>query len=326
MNAIKILAETKDTVTVSREDLKRLMAALEDAEDRAAVAERHAHERTIGKDLARQSYLTGDEARRLLDGENPVRVWREKRGLTQRALAAAAGVAPSYLAEIERGRKPGSADALSRLAGVLRVKMEDLMSEQQRRREPEFGPVLLRWRPHSFGVSEGRRSPKPLEQEFATLAEALGEAKQQWSSLRNQQPEIADEARLPIFSTEDLFGSMEARHWTAQQSLEMLGIGFDDDAQWSARLGSYVMWATTPDGALIRCRIDRGVFFDCLDNPHPTAADIKKMFQRHRPTFEKAFRNAIRCNLLASWTDPQTGEQRQEAVLMVSNFASLAGP
>ena len=39
MNAIKILAETKDTVTVSREDLKRLMAALEDAEDRAAVAE-----------------------------------------------------------------------------------------------------------------------------------------------------------------------------------------------------------------------------------------------------------------------------------------------
>jgi DNA-binding XRE family transcriptional regulator len=130
MSAIKILAETEDTVTVRRADLARLMAELEDAEDRAAVADRRNHEKVVGKEKARRNYLTADEARRLLDGESPLRIWREKRGMTQRALAAAADVAPSYLTEIEKRRKPGSADALQRLAKALQVSMDDLMSER----------------------------------------------------------------------------------------------------------------------------------------------------------------------------------------------------
>ena len=55
--------------------------------------------------------LTGEAVRRLLDDESPVNVWREKRGLSQRDLAAQAGISPRYLAEIEAGRKPGSAKA-----------------------------------------------------------------------------------------------------------------------------------------------------------------------------------------------------------------------
>jgi Skp family chaperone for outer membrane proteins len=72
MSAIKILAETKDTVTMRRKDLERLMAKLDDAEDRAAVAERRAYEKTVGKAAARQSYLTGEEVRRQLDGETAI--------------------------------------------------------------------------------------------------------------------------------------------------------------------------------------------------------------------------------------------------------------
>src|SRR5215475_3384549 len=138
MSAIRILAETKETVTIKREDLAKLMSDLEDAEDRAAVADRRAHEKAIGKEAARRNYLTGSEVRRLVDGENPIRIWREKRGMTQRALAKTAGVAPSYLAEIEGNRKPGSADALSRLARALGVSTDDLLYEQQRRRMPGF--------------------------------------------------------------------------------------------------------------------------------------------------------------------------------------------
>ena len=41
------------------------------------------------------------------------------RGLTLRALAEETGIAASYLSEIERGRKPGSAAALARIAGAL---------------------------------------------------------------------------------------------------------------------------------------------------------------------------------------------------------------
>lgn len=132
MNAIKILSQTKHTVTMTRGELARLVSELEDAEDRAAVAGRRAHEKAIGKEAARRNYLTDEEARRLLDGEHPVRIWREKRGLTQRALAVRAGVAPSYLTEIEKGRKPGSARTLSRLAQALEVTMEDVMDAYPR--------------------------------------------------------------------------------------------------------------------------------------------------------------------------------------------------
>ena len=36
-----------------------------------------------------------------------MKVWHEECGLTQRALAEQARVSPSYLAEIETGKKPG---------------------------------------------------------------------------------------------------------------------------------------------------------------------------------------------------------------------------
>jgi ribosome-binding protein aMBF1 (putative translation factor) len=115
-------------VTVSRADWLRLLQELEDAEDRAAVRERRTREELLGKDAARRDYLTAAEARRLIDGESPVRIWREKRGLSQRELAHAATVSSSYLAEIETGRKPGSAAALRQLAAVLQVPAEDLVS------------------------------------------------------------------------------------------------------------------------------------------------------------------------------------------------------
>jgi ribosome-binding protein aMBF1 (putative translation factor) len=128
MSSVRILTETPDTVTVSRADWLRLLQELEDAEDRAAVRERRTREELLGKDAARRDYLTAAEALRLIDGESPVRIWREKRGLSQRGLAHAASVSSSYLAEIETGRKPGSAAALRQLAAVLQVPAEDLVS------------------------------------------------------------------------------------------------------------------------------------------------------------------------------------------------------
>ena len=64
---------------------------------------------------------------RLLAGENPVRAWREYRGLTGVELAAAAGVAASYLSAMENRKKPGSINALKRLATALRVDVDDLI-------------------------------------------------------------------------------------------------------------------------------------------------------------------------------------------------------
>ena len=123
------IAETSKTVTLRKRDWQALMARLEDLEDIAAIEERLAHEKKVGKAVARRDYMTSDELRRILDDESPVKVWRDKRGLSQRALAEQAGVSPSYLAEIETGKKPGSADALRKLSRVLEIPMENLMSQ-----------------------------------------------------------------------------------------------------------------------------------------------------------------------------------------------------
>ena len=46
--------------------------------------------------------------------------------VSREALAASAGVAPSYLTEIETHKKPGSFDALAKLAAALRISLDDI--------------------------------------------------------------------------------------------------------------------------------------------------------------------------------------------------------
>ena len=124
MNAIRVLARTKETVTVSAADFEALM---EDAIDNAAFDAADARRSALGKEAARALYLPADAARRMFDGEHPVRVWREHRGLSQFDLAMRAQLVPSYLNEIELKRKPGSVGAYWRLAKALGVSIEALL-------------------------------------------------------------------------------------------------------------------------------------------------------------------------------------------------------
>lgn len=124
---IEFVAETPDTVTLRRADFEALAEAAEGALVAAALARHRAHEDRVGWEAAKAGYYTGAEAAALLDGASPVKIWRTKRGLTQRALAEMAGVGASYLAEIEAGRKPGSVEAIRRLARALDMPMEHLV-------------------------------------------------------------------------------------------------------------------------------------------------------------------------------------------------------
>jgi ribosome-binding protein aMBF1 (putative translation factor) len=83
-------------------------------------------ERLLEAEAARADALSAELVQRMLDGESPVRVWREHRRLTLGDLADRAGVAPSHVLEIETGRKPGNATALAKLAKVLGVRLDDL--------------------------------------------------------------------------------------------------------------------------------------------------------------------------------------------------------
>jgi DNA-binding XRE family transcriptional regulator len=66
-------------------------------------------------------------ADRLLDGENPIRVFREYRRLTQNALAKAAHIARPYLTELESGRKKGSVSVLRAISLALKVELDDIV-------------------------------------------------------------------------------------------------------------------------------------------------------------------------------------------------------
>ena len=66
----------------------------------------------------------------LIDGENPIKVWREFRGLTQGQLADAAGISKPYLSQIETGKRKGSTDILSALAKALKVTLEEVIARE----------------------------------------------------------------------------------------------------------------------------------------------------------------------------------------------------
>lgn len=122
MNAIRPIAITDETVTLSKADYEALLEALEEAHDRARL-------RQVEADLAagRTEEIPLDMAEALLEGANPVRTWRKYRGLTAGDLAAQVGISKAYLSEIESGKKPGSVAVLAQLAKALRLDMDDLM-------------------------------------------------------------------------------------------------------------------------------------------------------------------------------------------------------
>ena len=67
-----------------------------------------------------------EATKRILVGENPLRVWREERGLTQKELAARAGVGANHISMIEVGQRVGTTATLKRLAAALGADLDDL--------------------------------------------------------------------------------------------------------------------------------------------------------------------------------------------------------
>ena len=112
----------KDTITISRTEYDRLCAAKDDfadLQDALAACAR------IG--AGTEELVPAAIADRLIDGVNPLTVWREHRGLSQSALSRVSGVNPVQIADIEAGRATGSVATLRPLADALRIAIDDLL-------------------------------------------------------------------------------------------------------------------------------------------------------------------------------------------------------
>lgn len=62
----------------------------------------------------------------LLDCKQPVKIWREHRGLTLEALAEKAGIGKAYLCQIETSKRVGALKTLKAIADALAVSVNDL--------------------------------------------------------------------------------------------------------------------------------------------------------------------------------------------------------
>lgn len=106
---------------VPYDEYERLVQAAE------ALAELRAY------DEAKQRVADGEElipstvTFALLDGENPIRVWRTYRKFTLQELSDKAGISKPYLSQLESGKRIGSTDVLRRIAEQLGIAVDDLL-------------------------------------------------------------------------------------------------------------------------------------------------------------------------------------------------------
>jgi DNA-binding XRE family transcriptional regulator len=75
----------------------------------------------------KEEAIPWDVAKRMVNGENPIKVYRQYRGLKQKALAEMVGTKPVYISQIETGAANPSLKLVGKIAKALDVTIDDLV-------------------------------------------------------------------------------------------------------------------------------------------------------------------------------------------------------
>lgn len=109
-------------VVIPFSEYQKLQEALEDAEDRKDI-EKSLKTIQNGKELT----VPGEVTFAILDGVNPVRVWREYKQIKMSELAKMVGISSAYLSQIENGKLNPTIDTLKAIAKELSIDIEMLI-------------------------------------------------------------------------------------------------------------------------------------------------------------------------------------------------------
>jgi DNA-binding XRE family transcriptional regulator len=71
--------------------------------------------------------VPSDVVKRLLSGENKIKVWREYRTLSQAELAKLSGIELTSIAQMEGGKRTGSVLVFKKIAEALQLDLDDLV-------------------------------------------------------------------------------------------------------------------------------------------------------------------------------------------------------
>jgi hypothetical protein len=116
-----------EVAILPRKEYEALAAKAAEADEDAGTARIVAHGR---KEIAAGAPLLPKQVvDRLANGESPLRVLREWRGETQLYLSFKTGLSQGYISDVETGRRNGTVAALRRVADVLKVPLDLLVSD-----------------------------------------------------------------------------------------------------------------------------------------------------------------------------------------------------
>jgi len=109
-------------VVISYEEYQKMLDAVE------MLADIRAYDEAKEQLQTDEELIPSQVVYALLDGENPLRVWREYRGLTQQQLADKAAISKPYLSQIESGKRNGTTEVLQTIAQALNLSLEDILA------------------------------------------------------------------------------------------------------------------------------------------------------------------------------------------------------
>jgi ribosome-binding protein aMBF1 (putative translation factor) len=116
-----------EVAILPRKDYELLVAKACEADEDAGTARIVARAR---KEIADGGpLLPKDVVDRIANGENPVRVLREWRDITQMYLSFKTNLSQGHISDIENGRRTGTVAALRLIANVLKVPLDMLVEE-----------------------------------------------------------------------------------------------------------------------------------------------------------------------------------------------------
>ena len=115
-----------EVAILPRKDYEKLVAKAAEADEDAGTARLVARAR---KDVAAGTPLLPREVvDRLANGENPVKVLREWRDITQMHLSLKTDISQSHISDIESGRRIGTPATLRAIATALKVPLDLLIA------------------------------------------------------------------------------------------------------------------------------------------------------------------------------------------------------
>ena len=107
-----------ESAVLSKKNYEKLLRCKEELEDIRALKDYEA---------SGEEGFPAEVVGRLVDGEHPIKVYREYRGLTQLKLSGMVGVQQSYITQLESGKKNGTVKVLKKIASALGLDLDDLV-------------------------------------------------------------------------------------------------------------------------------------------------------------------------------------------------------